>query len=227
MSKTKILIVEDDESIRFGLTEILGGEGFTPVTCERGDAAAAAVSAHAPELILLDVMLPGKNGFDVCRDLRASGCRVPVLMLTAKGQELDKVIGLDCGADDYVTKPFGVRELTARVRALLRRAAPAEVSGETPFTIGGSTISPVRFELENPSGTTPLTPKELGVLQFLDRQRDQVVTRDTLLDQVWGLQYFGTTRTVDQTVAQLRKKLGSTDAVHLRTVHGAGYLLTS
>ena len=222
---TKILIIEDDESIRFGLTEVLASEGFTPVECSRGDEAASAVTEHTPDLILLDVMLPGKNGFEICRDLRGSGCTTPVLMLTAKGQELDKVIGLDCGADDYVTKPFGVRELTARVRALLRRTTKDAPSEDTTFAIGDATVQPAQFSLEIAGEKTPLTPKELGALQLLHSHRDQVVTRDTLLDQVWGLQYFGTTRTVDQTIAQLRKKLGTTDGALLKTVHGAGYKL--
>ena len=198
-----ILIVEDDENIRFGLTELLGSEGFQVTSCECGDQAESAVTKNSPDVILLDVMLPGKNGFEICRDLRASGCTTPVLMLTAKGQEMDKVIGLDCGADDYVTKPFGTRELTARVRALLRRTTPEATPEEASFTIGSATVYPAQFLLDEAA----VTPKELGVLQLLHAHRDQVVSRDTLLDKVWGLQYFGTTRTVDQTVAQLRKKL--------------------
>lgn len=223
----KLLVVEDDPSILLGLEEILRGEGFKVSSCSRGDEAVAAVRKHAPDLIILDVMLPGKSGFDVCKELRAQSCRTPILMLTAKGQELDKVIGLDLGADDYLTKPFGVRELVARLRALLRRVAPG-ANGEQAFTIGGCTIDPRTFELRRGPAVDALTAKELKLLQVLHTHAGEVLTRDRLLNDVWGYGYFGTTRTLDQTIAQLRRKLGEGNPPRLLlTVHGVGYKLAA
>src|ERR1700742_2875662 len=143
--KTKILIVEDDPHILLGLEEVLKSEGYEVVSCSRGDEACAMVARVQPALIVLDVMLPGLSGYDICKQLRAKKVAVPILMLTAKGQEIDKVVGLDLGADDYVTKPFGVRELLARIHALLRRVpkpAVEETISETPFQIGTATIDP-------------------------------------------------------------------------------------
>jgi len=233
MPVKKILVVEDDPSIRYGLKEVLQQEGFSPVVCERGDEAVARAREEKPCLILLDVMLPGENGFEICKNLRKIGTTVPVIMLTAKGQELDKVIGLESGADDYVTKPFGVRELVARIHALLRRSG-GDVDGKKKdagdgFKIGGVTVFPSNFQLERDGQREGLTPKELAVLELLHKCRGEVLSRDRLLDQVWGLNYFGTTRTVDQTVAQIRKKLGDSGARprYLVTVHGAGYKLAT
>src|SRR5438874_1571652 len=146
--KTKILIVEDDPNILLGLEEILKGEGFDVAVCNRGDKALAAVTKQPPALIVLDVMLPGVSGYDVCKQLRAKKITTPILMLTAKGQEMDKVIGLDLGADDYVTKPFGVRELVARIQALLRRVqSPIHNDGQATFQIGNCTIDSKQFLL--------------------------------------------------------------------------------
>src|SRR5213594_2866456 len=147
--KTKILIVEDDPHILLGLEEVLKSDGFDVVVCNRGDQAVDGVTKSRPSLIVLDVMLPGKSGYDICRELRAKKAATPILMLTAKGQEIDKVVGLDLGADDYVTKPFGVRELLARIHALLRRAAkPAEVKSDAVFQIGSASIDPKTFQLK-------------------------------------------------------------------------------
>ncbi|HRX53990.1 MAG TPA: response regulator transcription factor [Verrucomicrobiales bacterium] len=229
----KILIVEDDPSIRFGLGEVFSAEGFAIATCDRGDRVGQAIGEAKPDLIILDVMLPGRSGYEICSALRKEGCRVPVLMLTAKGQEMDKVVGFDSGADDYVTKPFGVRELVARVRALLRRSGhgsetPQNVSASTGFLIGPVRISERTYEVLQPDGTSErLTPKEMDLLKYLHAHRGEVKSRDAILDAVWGVRYFGTTRTLDQCVAQLRKKLGDSGQASglLRTVHGVGYVL--
>src|SRR6266545_6556396 len=143
--KIKTLIVEDDPHILLGLEEVLKSDGFEVVVCNRGDQAVDAVTKHRPALIVLDVMLPGLSGFDICKQLRAKKIATPILMLTAKGQEIDKVVGLDLGADDYVTKPFGVRELLARIHALLRRTSPTQpgdANNHPPFQIGPATIDP-------------------------------------------------------------------------------------
>src|SRR2546422_750262 len=157
--KTKILIVEDDPHILLGLEEVLKGDGFEIAVCNRGALALDGVSRHRPSLIVLDVMLPGKSGYDICRELRAKKVTTPILMLTAKGQEIDKVVGLDLGADDYVTKPFGVRELLARIHALLRRAAKptdADAAG-TVFQIGCATIDPKTYQLKRGKVVEELT----------------------------------------------------------------------
>ena len=227
--KPKILIVEDDPHISLGLEEVLKSDGLEAIVCNRGDRAIAVVEREAPQLIVLDVMLPGKSGYDLCKELRAKKITTPILMLTAKGQELDKVVGLDLGADDYVTKPFGVRELLARIHALLRRAANGtnESTVREPFQIGNTTIDPKTFRLRRGKTIEELTAKELKLLQFFHGHLDEVLSRDRLLNEVWGYNYGGTTRTLDQVVVQLRKKLGdsSDNPKHLLTVHGVGYRL--
>jgi DNA-binding response OmpR family regulator len=227
--KTKILIVEDDPHILLGLQEILKSEGYEIASCSRGDEALAAVANFSPELIVLDVMLPGLSGYDICKQLRAKKIQCPVLMLTAKGQEIDKVIGLELGADDYVTKPFGVRELLARIHALLRRTQPAPARLETgeSFQIGTSSIDPLTFQITRGNTTETLTAKELKLLQYFHAHRGEVLSRDKLLNEVWGCNYYGTTRTLDQVIVQLRKKIGepASEPKHLLTVHGVGYKL--
>ena len=228
--KTKVLIVEDDPHILLGLEEILKGEGFDVSVCNRGDKALDAVAKARPSLIVLDVMLPGASGYEVCKHLRAKRVAIPILMLTAKGQEMDKVIGLDLGADDYVTKPFGVRELVARIHALLRRGnnPSGPDGGDTAFQIGAATIDPKRFELKRGRISEELTARELKLLQLFHAHAGEVLSRDRLLNEVWGYGYYGTTRTLDQVVVQLRRKLGDSAECpkHLITVHGVGYKLS-
>lgn len=224
--KTKILIVEDDPHILLGLQEILKSEDFEVQVCNRGDKAREMVQKCQPALIVLDVMLPGLSGYDVCKQLRAQNISTPVLMLTAKGQEMDKVIGLELGADDYVTKPFGVRELVARIHALLRRVQKVENTGNQPFRIGSAWVDPRKFELRRGNVIEELTARELKLLQLFHSHRGEVLSRDRLLNEVWGYGYYGTTRTLDQVIVQLRKKLGEPeDPRHLLTVHGVGYKL--
>ena len=228
--KTKILVVEDDPHISLGLEEVLKSDGFDVATCNRGDEASDAYNKHRPALVVLDVMLPGASGYDVCKQLRSKKVTTPILMLTAKGQEIDKVVGLDLGADDYVTKPFGVRELLARIHALLRRGGEgATKSTETheAFKIGDATVDPKTFQLKRGKNTEELTAKELKLLQLFHANAGEVFSRDRLLNEVWGYNYFGTTRTLDQVIVQLRKKLGDNggEPKHLLTVHGVGYKL--
>ena len=229
--KTKILIIEDDPHILLGLEELLKSEGYETASCNRGDEAVAAVVKFQPTLIVLDVMLPGLSGYDICKQLRAKKISAPILMLTAKGQELDKVIGLDLGADDYVTKPFGVRELLARIQALLRRggggATVVQAVDESPFKIGSATIDPKTFQIKRGKAVEELTAKEIKLLQIFHAHAGEVLSRDKLLNEVWGYNYYGTTRTLDQVIVQLRKKLGDNggEPKHLLTIHGVGYKL--
>jgi DNA-binding response OmpR family regulator len=223
--KTKILVVEDDAHIRFGLTELLTSEGFAVEACARGDTAVAAVEEHKPRLVVLDVMLPGLSGYEICKQLRTRGYRGLVLMLTAKGQEMDKVIGLELGADDYVTKPFGLREFTARVHALLRRD-PATVAAPTPpAQFGDCALDERTFELKRGKKSASLSAKELKLFQLFAAHPREVLSRDRLLNDVWGYEYYGTTRTLDQTIVQLRKKLADlgADPKQIATVHAVGY----
>ena len=227
--KPKILVVEDDAHILLGLEEVLKSDGFDVAVCNRGDKALEAVGKHQPSIIVLDVMLPGLSGYDICKQLRAKKVATPILMLTAKGQEIDKVVGLDLGADDYVTKPFGVRELLARIHALQRRTQTngEKGNGEATFQIGTAAIDPKKFQIQRGKIIEELTAKELKLLQLFHAHPDEVLSRDKLLNEVWGYNYYGTTRTLDQVIVQLRKKLGDngSEAKHLVTVHGVGYKL--
>jgi DNA-binding response OmpR family regulator len=226
----KVLIVEDDPHILLGLEEVLKSDGFDVAVCNRGDQAIEAVRKQRPALVVLDVMLPGMSGYDICKELRAKKVATPILMLTAKGQEIDKVVGLDLGADDYVTKPFGVRELLARIHALLRRTgagASSEAGTQAPFQIGAATIDPKTFQLKRGQVVEELTARELKLLQLFHAHAGEVLSRDRLLNEVWGYNYYGTTRTLDQVIVQLRKKLEANgeEPKHLVTVHGVGYKL--
>ncbi len=225
--KTKILVVEDDPHILLGLEEILKSDGFEVFTCARGDQALAAVAQRQPHLVVLDIMLPGLSGYDICKQLRAQKAKTPILMLTAKGQEIDKVVGLDLGADDYVTKPFGVRELLARIHALLRRVQAITTVEGREMQIGPARIDPKTYQLHRGQQVEELTARELKLLQLFYAHPGEVFSRDRLLNEVWGYNYYGTTRTLDQVIVQLRKKLGdqADEPKHLITVHGVGYKL--
>ena len=229
--KAKILIAEDDPNIRLGLIATLESDGYAVVAAGDGAQALRMFPQEKFDLVLLDIMMPKASGYDVCRELRARGAKVPVLFLTAKGEEIDKVVGLKLGADDYVTKPFGVHELLARVEALLRRArlnGNADTSAaELPpvFKLGGASIDRRKFTASVSDRNTPLTARELKLAEVFAAHPGEVLARDALLNSVWGVDYFGTTRTLDQHVAQLRKKIEtSTDAASpIVTVHGVGY----
>ena len=222
---TKILVVEDDTNIRFGLVELLTSEGFLVEACARGDLALAAVEQHRPSLIVLDVMLPGLSGYDVCKQLRAQAYQGLVLMLTAKGQEMDKVVGLELGADDYVTKPFGLRELTARVHALLRRNRPSPFSSEGSLDFGDCTLDLKTLQLKRGGKSVPVSGREARLFQIFAAHPGEVLARDRILNEVWGYEYYGTTRALDQSIVQLRKRLADVgaDPKQIATVHTVGY----
>jgi DNA-binding response OmpR family regulator len=225
----RILIIEDDISILKGLKDVLTFKSYEVLTAADGELGYEAVVEKNPDLIILDIMLPKMDGFTLCKKLRDAGNMTPVLMLTARGEELDKVQGLDFGADDYVTKPFSLPELLARVRALLRRR-PEEGKEETPpdsLKLGNVFLDFKKYEALKGGLTLSLTPKEFGVLRCLAARAGDVVTRDELLDEVWGYEKFPTTRTVDNHLAQIRSKIeeNPSDPRYLITVHGVGYKL--
>ncbi len=222
----RILIVEDEPQMRLGLKDNLEFEGYDVDFAEDGQSGLQKMLEQTYDLIILDVMLPGMFGFDVCKAAREKGVKTPILMLTAKGEEIDKVLGLELGADDYVTKPFGLRELLARIKAILRRKSDAPVS-ETKLTIGQLEVNFKTFEAFRDRQSVSLSHREFEVLKFLWRNQNQTVSRDQLLTEVWGYDEFPTTRTVDNFIVRLRQKIEANPAHprHLLTVHGVGYKL--
>lgn len=220
---SRILIVEDEPGIAFALENDLQAEGYDVKLVSDGQQALRRARAETFELILLDVMLPGKDGFEVCRELRREGLRTPIIMLTAKAQELEKVVGLDLGADDYITKPFSPRELRARIRAVLRRGA-ADAVGET-HRFGSCELDMARFELRRDARQVEATHTELKLLAAFLRARGRVLTREVLLDQAWGTGVSVTDRVVDNHIVALRKKIEDDPAApkYLISVRGVGY----
>jgi two-component system response regulator RegX3 len=223
---TKILVVEDEASFSDALSYLLGREGFDVRVADTGDGAIAEFDRHGADLILLDLMLPGLSGTEVCRQIRQRS-NVPVIMLTAKDSEVDKVVGLELGADDYVTKPYSTRELVARIRAVLRRQGE-ELSDN--IADGVLTAGPVRIDVERHivhvnSDQTALPLKEFELLEFLIRNSGRVLTRSQLIDRVWGSDYFGDTKTLDVHIKRLRAKIEADPAnpTYIQTVRGLGY----
>jgi len=222
----RILIIEDDPAIAKGLTDALNAEAFETICAADGQSGFAKARNEPFDLVILDILLPLKNGIDVCRELRAAGVNVPVLMLTSKTEEIDKVIGLEIGADDYVTKPFSIRELIARIKALLRRAAPEAKPDTAEYIAFGTVQLDFHKQLARKGGELlKLSAKEFEILRFFIRHEGEVVTRDMLLDSVWGYDIYPTTRTVDNYILSLRKKIEDNPAAprHLLTVHTSGY----
>ncbi len=224
--KPVILVVDDEESYRNALSIALDREGFSVVTAADGAEALAAFERDKPVLVLLDVMLPKMSGIDICRELR-SRSSVPIIMVTAKNAEIDTVVGLEVGADDYITKPFGLRELVARVRALLRRAPIAEpqLDAVDVLEVGAIRIDVARHEVFVNDELIALTRKEFELLELFLLNADRVLTRDQLIDRVWGSDYFGDTKTLDVHVKRLRAKIEDDPAnpERLITVRGIGY----
>jgi two-component system, OmpR family, alkaline phosphatase synthesis response regulator PhoP len=221
----KILIIEDEAGLILTLTDRLTAEGFDVKSAADGESGLQIALSENFDLIILDVMLPKKSGYDICRDLRQKSINTPILMLTAKGETFDKVIGLKLGADDYLTKPFEMIELLARIEALLRRVPQALQNSSENFNFGDVAIDFKRAEITKNSEKIELSAMELKLLQFLIENRGVVHSRDKLLDEVWGYDAMPSTRTVDVHIAWLRQKL-ETNAKHpqfIQTVHGLGY----
>ena len=221
-----ILVIEDDPSIARGIQLALEAEHFKVLVAPTGEKGTSLVRRASVDLITLDLVLPDRNGEEICRDLRKYGIGIPFLMLTSKGEEMDKVMGLEIGADDYMTKPFSTRELIARIKALLRRVKelPKDIA---EYTIGDIHVDFRKQEAFKGKKAIKLTVREFEVLKYLARHEGEVVTREMLLDDVWGYEHFPTTRTVDNYILSLRKKIEDDPATpkHLMTIHTAGYKL--
>jgi DNA-binding response OmpR family regulator len=220
----KVVIVEDDAAMAAALEDGFAYEGYEVVLVRDGEAGLRLAREAAPDVVILDVMLPKMSGLDVCKRLRAEGSALPILMLTARGQEIDKVVGLKLGADDYVTKPFGFMELMARVEALLRRTSAGARTAEV-FAFGDVVVDFKKAELRKRGVAVEITARELKLLQYFLAHRGEVVPRERLLDRVWDYDDVPLTRTVDMHVAKLRKKIEDdpADPKFLVTVHRMGY----
>jgi len=223
---SRILVIEDDPAILRGLVDNLRYESYEVLSATDGETGYCLIKDKKPHLIILDLMLPRLSGYEVCRRVREEGITTPILMLTARGEDGDKVLGLDLGADDYVTKPFSIRELLARVRAFLRRSSPAK-SPPNELRFSDVVIDFLSYEARKGDQVLDMTRKEFGVLRVLAARAGEVVTRDELLNEVWGLENYPTTRTIDNHIAMIRAKIENNPAEpsHLLTVHGVGYKL--
>lgn len=224
---SKILIVEDEPGMRMGLQDNLEFEGFSVDSAEDGEAGLDKILNNDYDLVLLDVMMPKMSGFDVCRKVRKEGIATPIILLTAKGEEIDKVLGLELGADDYVTKPFSLRELLARIKAILRRTNGAGESGKQGgiVTIGNLNVDFNSYTADIKGKQVNMSYKEYEVLHYLWDNKNKSVSRDELLKNIWGQEVYTTTRTIDNFILKLRQKIEE-DSNHpkiILTVHGIGY----
>jgi DNA-binding response OmpR family regulator len=226
-----VLVIEDDEAMAVALHDGFTSEGDHVLRARDGASGLELATTHAADILILDVMLPKLSGLDVCKRLRRDGSNVPIIMLTARGQEIDRVVGLRAGADDYVTKPFGFLELLARVEAVLRRSSGGRngEGGLGQYVLGRVTLDFKRLEARRDGQTVDLTPREFGLMRFFICHEGEVLSRDKLLDAVWGYQGSPLTRTVDTHIAKLRKKIedNPNDPRHIVTVHRVGYKFVS
>jgi DNA-binding response OmpR family regulator len=222
----RILVIEDEPQMLLGLRDNLELEGYEVQTASDGDEGISKAGAFNPDLVILDVMLPKKNGFDVCRELRSRSTTLPIVMLTARSAETDKVLGLELGADDYVTKPFSITELLARVRAVLRRAGPQRQPATVDLVrIGDIEVDFKLHQARRGKARIDFTAREFDLLRYFVQHTGQVVTREQILNEVWGYEEFPTTRTIDNFVAKLRQKIERAphEPEHILTIHGSGY----
>ncbi len=220
----KILVIEDEPQMRLGLRDNLELEGFEVITASDGEEGLTKAVSLRPDLVILDLMLPRRSGFDVCREMRRRSITTPIVMLTARSQESDKVLGLEIGADDYVTKPFSLTELLARVKAVLRRAGVRPVDAPA-VTIGEVEIDFKTHQASRAGKRLDFTSREVELLRYLVSRTGQVVTREQILNDVWGYEESPTTRTIDNFVAKLRQKVEPLphEPRHILTIHGSGY----
>ena len=222
-----ILIIEDEAQMRSGLKDNLEFEGYAVDVAEDGQIGLDKSLSKSYDLIILDVMLPKLSGFDVCKKIREKGIKTPIIMLTAKGEEIDKVLGLELGADDYVTKPFSLRELLARVKAILRRTDESSSKTQQKITIGKLEIDFNSYTAMVEGKSVAMTHKEYEIVKYLWQHKGATVSRDNLLEEVWGYDDYPTTRTVDNFILKLRQKIeiNPNRPKHILTVHGIGYKL--
>jgi len=220
----RILIIEDEPDMVMGLQDNLQYEGYEVLSAPEGETGITLAMEKSPDLILLDIMMPGKDGYQVCKELRSKGCNVPVIMLTAKSQEVDKVLGLELGADDYIVKPFSIREVLARIKAVLRRQGSRSQKIES-YQFGNVKVDFRKSVVFKDGKETELSHYECEILRLLVANKDEPVSRNRLLDEVWGYQLFPTTRTIDNHVVKLRQKIEDDprNPEHVVTVHGIGY----
>lgn len=221
----RILIIEDEPAMQLGLRDNLEIESYAVDSANDGEAGLLKVKTEKYDLIVLDVMLPKLSGFDVCKAARAAGIRTPIILLTAKGEEIDKVVGLELGADDYITKPFSVRELLARIKAILRRSQAVAADKDPVVDIGRLTVDFAVFQTKENGVDVKVSHKELEILSYLYKNKNQVVSRYDLLENVWGYEEQITTRTVDNFIVRLRQKVETNpnQPKIILTVHGSGY----
>ena len=225
----KILVAEDDPNTREGLREILEAEGYDVLTAPDGQAALEAYRAEKPQVLCLDIMMPQVNGYDVCREIRRTDPHTPILFISAKSEEIDKVLGLEIGADDFIVKPFGVKEVVARIRAVTRRAIAASPASDRPknysFTLDDLRVVPDELRAYRDEQSIDLSLRDIAILELLHNNRGRVIDRDTFFDECWSADYYPASRTLDQHISQLRKRIEKDPAnpVIICTVHGAGY----
>ena len=220
----KILIAEDDPRTRRGLAEILEAEGYATVLAADGREALALYRSERPDVVCLDIMMPGLGGYDVCREIRKTD-ETPVLFISARGEEIDKVVGLELGADDYIVKPFGVREVVARIRAVARRAGRGEPETGEEFVLADLRVVPSELRAYRGEQAVELSPRDIRLLRVFWENRGRVLDRDSLFDAGWGIAHLPNSRTLDQHISQLRRRIERDPRRPriIRTVHGAGY----
>ena len=220
----KILIIEDEPDMVLGLKDNFEFEGYEVLTASDGVAGLERARSHKPDVVILDIMLPKLSGLEVCKTLRSEGFTAPIVMLTARGQEIDKVVGLELGADDYVTKPFSLRELLARVRAILRRTEGTN-KRLSRYRFSDIELDFEAYRAKKAGEALDLSPREFELLRYLIERKGDTVTRDKLLEDVWGYESYPSTRTVDTHIAKLRAKIGDSGSEPrwILTIHGAGY----
>ena len=222
----KVLIAEDDRHTREGLVEILQTEGYEVIAADNGVAALELFQHEAPDFVCLDVMMPRLDGYEVCKRIRKTDAQVPVVFITAKGEEIDTVVGLELGADDYIVKPFGVREVVARIRAVTRRVSlRRETSGDGDFTIGDLTVMAAELRCRRGEQVIELSLRDVKLLRLFAGNPGIVLDRDRIMNEVWGQNYLPSSRTLDQHISQLRKRIepDPKNPVIIATVHGVGY----
>lgn len=223
----KILIAEDDHNIRAGLDDLLTTEGYQVITAKDGDAAISAYHHHRPEFVILDIMMPKKDGYTVCREIRQNDEATPIIFLSAKTEEIDRVIGLELGADDYINKPFGTREIIARIRAITRRhlKTSAPNADQSIFSFGDLIVYPLELRAKRGEESIDLSLRDISILKLLFDHAGEVITRNQLFNHCWGYDHMPNSRTLDQHISKLRKRIehNAENPQLIKTVYGAGY----